>query len=385
MQTWADSLPANGTRFSDLVFYLNATGWRIGVGSNVKWLVYEGPADVGGSPVEIVLPQDADAPDVPSHLSHAINTLSALAGESAHQIARRVKYFDRDVLVIRNLETGDGDSITLQLATEQIAELKRLVSYSASSERDPRPHFLAALDIGGRMAERFRFGHTVRGSFGFTVESPTVQAPLEVQGSLLPSLVEAQVDLPFERRVMERIVRGLRTAKEATQERDIGKLVKGYAEGFNSNMCTALVKMSKGKLLPVEYGVMWSPRVRVSKDVAEVGTVRLTRLSYDYLDEASEKLKALKPEEVTIRGRVVELRSGDDPLGLGTRRSVVVRWIDRPGGRRPRHVLIPLGRDEYEEAISAHHYWRTIEVSGVLERVGTSWRLSDPHRFQVVR
>lgn len=381
----SDKTLFRGLRPDDLIRYLLDTGWKQADDTAQQWQVFVGESDVVGEPLEIVLPADPEAADTDVYLAVAVDTLAAVTEESPQRVIESIRFYDRDVLTIRNMETGQEDSITLDLAAEQISDLKRLVAYAACSERDQRPYFLQMLRTGSEMVKRYRFGHTVRGSFGFTIESPVIRPMIATQEPLMPEYAETLVSLPLERRVMERIVRGLQATEEATAERDVQTLVRRYPRGFNANMCAALVRMSKERLLPIECSVRWSPRLTVSSELHLDAPIRLVRRSYDLLDEAASELAKLAPEIVVVRGMIVELAARDDPHSLGTRRSVAIQWTDRPEGERPLTVSVALDRDDYLSAIEAHRNWSTVEVTGSLEREGVSWRLSEPQGFRVIR
>lgn len=385
----------NGTlirplEFRSLVEYLTLTGWER-VELPPRWLVFRGSTDIEGNPLEIVLPSDPSVPDLRYYLAGAVDILSAVENLPPRLVAERVKFYDRDVLRMRNLETGDEDSITLKLAAEQVSDLRSLVAYAACSEQDPRPHFNYLLSIGKRTTERYRFGHTFSGSFGFTVESPPIGKPTVypqvTQPPLVPDLVEEQeiILLPFVRRVMERVVRGLLFTQDATRHGDVSMLVDRYGSGFNSKMCASIVRMSKPKALPLEYRVQWSPKIKPSSDVIDPGTIRLSAVSYGYLEQAEQILRTLEPEVVVVQGLVTSLRSQDDPLEVGSARSIVMKWINRPMGERPVGIIVPLGRDDYLSASEAHIHWQTVQVTGIAQKVGNTWRLSDPRDFRILR
>jgi hypothetical protein len=315
---------------------------------------------------------------------NAIETLSAVSGESHETTSKRIKYLNVDVLLARDLETGEYNSITLKLAAKQIMELRELVAFSACSEGDARPYFLDKLSIANTMVEHYRFGHTFQGSFGFTIESPIIRTKLAYQQqALMKEMAEPITVSPVERRVMERIVRGLMNTQEATRQQDLSVLVNGYSGGFNANMCRSIVKMAYEKK-PVEYSVLWSPRIEVSLDVDKAGAVRLNETSYEYLDYAYKELKTLKPQFELVRGRVTHLIAKEAPLGnVETDRSVVIKQSNVPRGRA-RNVIVNLSKEDYIVANDAHMQWRTVEVTGELQRAGQEWRLSQPRDFKVV-
>lgn len=217
----------------NLSAYLSLKGWIL-ASHGPKWLVFSGAQDNDQHPIELVLPAHPNRFDYPIYLTNTINLLSALQDEHPETTIQRIKYFNSDVLYLRNPETGNYDSLTLNQAHSQINQLRQLVQYAASSEREPRPHFFDPLSIGERMVNHFRFGHTFRGSFGFTVESPLLHAPetfhsqhgdqhsLFDNASLsLDPIETTPIEIsPIERRVMERIARGLHHAHIATAGRD---------------------------------------------------------------------------------------------------------------------------------------------------------------------
>lgn len=370
---------------SNLVPYLELTGWETVDDPSERWFVFRGEVDSEGEPLEIVLPRNPNARDLRIYVENAINLLSALADETIQDTLQRIVYYDRDVLCVRNLETEEYNSITLRVAAQQVQELKQMVRFAACSEREPKPYFLSGeLEIAKRMIEHYRFGHTFSGSFGFTIESPIVHLPSPyIQLTLLPKGEEPPSPrMPAERRVMERIVRGLATTQQATTSLDSQLLVREYSSGFNSNMCQTIVKMSREKR-PLEYAVFWSPKIMPPEDVERVSPVRLIERSYDYLAYAAKELRQLKPEHVVVRGRVTGLTSRDDPLGASARRSVVIRGMF-PDVTRSVDVIVELDRDDYVTANGAHINWNTVEVDGIIGRSGHAWRLSDPTNFRVV-
>jgi hypothetical protein len=390
MGTSPNSTLLRSLQFGSLVEYLKLTGWKR-VESPNRWLVFKGSKGIDGNLLEIVLPSDPRTPDIGYYVASAIDVLSAIEDLSPELVVERVKFYDRDILKMRNLETGHEDSIALKLAAKQVSELKNLIGYSACSEQEPKPHFNTLLGVGRKMTERYRFGHTFSGSFGFTIESPPVGKPTVyaqlTQPSLVPDMVEEQEIslLPFGRRVMERVVRGLLFTQEATKERDVSVLVDHYGSGFNSKMCASIVRMSKGKVLPLEYRVQWSPKIDPSSDVIDPGMIRLHEVSYQFLEEAEQILSNLEPEVVVVQGLVTSLRAKDDPLEAGSARSVVIRWINRPMGERPVGIIVPLDREDYLVASDAHINWQTVQVIGVAQKIGSIWRLSDPQSFRVIR
>jgi len=392
MSMMRPDISLSSLEITNLLNYLNLNGWESSE-SNQRWYVFQNKVVNGDSAMEIVLPRRFDAPDTPTFIASAMDVLSAIEDEPIERTLWRIFYVNSDVLLIKNTETGELSSISLKLADQQIKNIKQLVRFSTSFEKEPKPYFNTPLSSSNRMLKHYQFGHTFHGSFGLTIESPITGNPYryqqETQSSTLFDISEymdvESIVMPLERRVMERIARGLKLTRESTQARSTERLIQEYASGFNSNMCSAIIGISNEGVTPIEYSVIWSPRLAPADDIDNFGTVRLNETSYTLLREAAEILRTIKPEVRQIRGRVIELSSEGDPLGDGnTTRSVVIRWHNRETGERPVKIFVSLSRDEYVRAHQAHLNWSTVEVEGVVQKTGTIWRLLEPSNFEVV-
>jgi|CXWL01.1.fsa_nt_gi hypothetical protein len=371
---------------SNLLPFLRYSGWEQIDIAKARWIVVHGEQDVNKYPLELVFPLEKGADERRSYIVKAIELLAALKHEPMQLVVQSIINYDRDMLYIRNTDTEEENAIAFNLAVDQINNLKRTIQFSACSERDAKPYFPEITPVGRRATRSFLFGHTFAGSFGFTIEAPRLPDPPQFIQPALPvnsDFPPPPVDVPFERRVVERIARGLVLTKRAEDERDHGVLLREYASGFNSNMCSAVVGISQDKKANVEFRIAWSPKIRPGDDVAQIQPVRLLPNGYEILEYAAQQLKSLKPEFVNVVGHVRALTSSDNPLSLGTRRAVVVRGI-YPGIRRAVDVIVELERDDYAKANDAHIRWQNVQASGIISRSGTGWRLLNMRDFKVL-
>jgi hypothetical protein len=340
---------------------------------------FEGTNDYYGQPLEIVLPQNLSSPDSKLYISNAINMLSSLKQIEPELLIHNINYYERDILRIRNLETGNVSSIPLNLASQQVPQLKNLVSYSACSEVDPVPsHVNTRKPLAKQMVKHYQFGHTFRGSFGYTVESPISENLLSDN-----EMVRNTRFLPIERRVMERIVRGLSHMKQATETRNSNIIIDNYSNGLNANMCLSLLNLSPDKYSPIEFSITWSPKIAPSEDISDQESFVLNESSYHQLEYAASILDKLEPKEVTIRGLVKELKTDDNPLGLDTSRAVVIN-VTNENDTLPSNVMVLLNADDYQAAISAHREWLPVIITGILQRShGNKWHIIKYSSFNV--
>ena len=377
-------------RVNDLKNYLNVTGWIYKKSHKNKINIFEGAEDINGEPIEIALPLDDRAHDASAYKASAINLLCALTDQTPEYIVQRINLYDRDLLSVRNIESDD-ESISLHLASKQVTQIKRLVTYSACSEIRPRPHFYAVSDSANKATRQFRFGHTFSGSFGFKVESivgDQKQLNLSVSSNVqsLGVLQDTNdfIILPIERRIIERIVRGLNSIQQSIIINDPFLMVRQYHEGLNSNMCRAILEMSQRRF-PIEYKILWSPKIPPSQDVRNFNGIIIDENEFSYLEEALTELRKCEPEETTIIGKVTALISRDDPLRSSedSPRLVTIRWSNRQGGRIV-DVGVILNKNDYVKASEAHFQWKNVSISGSILRMGNAWQLSNPHDFQIL-
>ncbi|NJP06836.1 MAG: hypothetical protein HC837_15080 [Chloroflexaceae bacterium] len=372
-------------RYEDVTGYLRATGWQEQISENQRWSVFTKASTEPSSPVEIVLPATNQTPDMQMHLIGAINAIAALQQTSVEDMIKLIAVYDRDCWSLRYLETGRYHSLALSRAIDSIKNIGTVVRTAGSSEMKALPHFSSFLSSGNQMSQQFRMGHTFRGSFGFLIES-------HITGSVINYYQESMFELdkddnasispiaPIERRVMERIARGLQAVWHATNTMDITPLVERYGSGFASNACMALAKLAT---TPVECRIKWSPRIEPTEDVRSFEPIILNETSKTLLEQAAQRLREIQPEQATIRGTVTHLTAKADPSDPETKRAITIKR-QYPETLRSMQVEVSLGPEDYKKALNAHQQNRLVEVMGLLVQVGQKWRLDEPHNFHLL-
>ena len=363
--------------------YLQLNGWQL-VNTNERCFVFEGYLDVDSNPFEIVLPINENAPDYPIYVEHTVRILSALTEKSPAAIASEILLFEHDVIHVKL--PGCESSISVDLAAIQVPRLKTLVAHSANSERNAKPYFNRLSKDAKKMVEHFEFNCAVNGQVGYTIKSTVgqLQKFVSSRSQQLDLPMELPEKLPLQRRVMERIATGLFFAEDAVRLQDAQPLIEGYADGFNANMCDAVLKLSKEQAAPIHYSVKLSKKLAASAGMQKLQQFNIERRHHDFLKEASDKLKEYKQTFENIKGRVVGLSSLGDPQSDDVdSRWIVVQWNQRKG--RPRKLLINLGKHDYLKAHQAHVDWKTISVDGIAIKRRSGWQLSDPQEFKILR
>jgi len=349
--------------------------WSL-VNENDRWIVYE-----DSDAIELAIPKNRLASDYQMNIDHFLKTLSFVQDIEPEAVADDIMSYDLDVFGAI-LDHSDGaTSISMRSADTYFAELKQLLIYSASSEEKKEPFFRTTLPKARKLLDHFHFGHTVRGSFGYRIESK-IKAESLVQFDLFSD--EPMPIVPLERKVLERIYNGLDSTERAVNTGDMSILTEGYDSGLNANMCTAILNMAGDGNDTIEYNFKWSKRIPVSEKMTAGPKIQIGRDHLECLEDASEQLYRQNPACVSIEGLVTDLSSKGDPESeeLGGR-SITIQRLTSEG--RSQKVNVVLDRDAYLAAIRAHRDWKTVGVQGYLEYKSSKWRLTNPEGFKILR
>jgi len=274
---------------SHLVNYLEDTGWIIQEHKNKRFHRFSQDLSAGQS-IIIILPKDDKAIDINHRISDAIETLSSYEEKEPLDLVKSIIAVHKDRFNIHLSKGTDITSIDFDDAIQVIEGIRRLILYSASSEQKPKPYFAQPRSNAKKFIKDCKFGHTSRGSFGFTIESPI---------NSRSALAE-----PFSRRVIERIIKGLNDVQEAVFDEDVVK--RNSDDGLNANMCSALLQIMNCSRGNVEYSVKWSPELEVSSEIDEMSKVSLGYNATEYLQYAYRQLfPSDETKRVTVKGKVV--------------------------------------------------------------------------------
>lgn len=334
---------------------------------------------IEGERLEIPLPTSRDFDGAERLISDALRTLSQLADRDAGDLTDDINSlgFDRIRSIIPD-EQVRADSIDLNVATSFIINARRLVTATATTELVPSTFFGRTTKDAISYTDRCRFGHTFRGSFGFTIESPVT--PNDEPS--FPGIAQAP---PFERRVIQRLVRGLHDVQKAEATANPGIIAENYERGFNANMCEALVDLITGTTDRLAIEVAWSPEWRPSSDVPSAPVFHIKPVTIEIVKDAASSLRrAETARELVILGKVIRLKSEHNPadlLDLTSPREIVVQWMSDEFG--PLNVRVNLSPTDYIAALEAHRTGNMISVTGMLERINRTWILSSPKNVQI--
>jgi hypothetical protein len=363
--------------------YLTATGWRRlkqkeGVSSIVPYEMYrsEPPSTIR---TQLILPLSEEAADWTWRVRDAIQSLSEAEERGSAEIVHSIQRIGYDIVrsAIPSEHVKD-DTVQLTAAADFVANMRILLAAAATTERRPLPYFGRLLKDSVQFADACRFGHTYRGSFGFVVESPLPDPePLP----LLPD----DPPIPFERRVVQRLARGIGAVVAATDARDTKMITSSVATGLGANgyeQLADLIENVNPSGLKISFDL--SPAWRVAREM-DLASFNVDATHAEVCRSAARELRrddTTRP--VRVAGRVIRLQNQTDPTDLSNKtgeHEIIVLWGSKDLGDIL--VRVNLSPTDYLLAVTAHGSGRPIWVSGSLTRSGRQWFLANPYDFQV--
>lgn len=376
----------SGTKYEQIISlqlihrYLRFNGWSRTEKEKADFAVYS-HAGSRNALIEILLPRNGKSSNVDRRIKDALRTLCQLYEKTPQEIANDIRNIGADIF--RSSIPDDlviYDSIKFEVAEKFIKELRRLLEASATTEIEPKPFFGRIKKEAQTWVENCRFGHTFQGSFGFTIESPLRENPE-------PTMEIVPQEPPFERRVIQRLIRGLKSVEAAESEQDSGLIYKSFEKGLSANMCDRLANLIEtmdGSNIIFDFAL--SPEWRYSSDVLEEQQFEVRATHLELIKDAALQLRDRDIESNhTVVGRVIRLRSETDPSNLlipTADREITVQW-EWPGVGRV-NVSMDLNPQQYLEALEAHKAGRSISATGNLKHVGKRWTLKQPEDFQLL-
>jgi len=329
--------------------------------------------------VELIVPNSIESSEYAQQTARIIEALATLERREESLVARSIREVAYDVLRSRIPDTQVfSDAIRLEVARSFIGGIRSVLAAAATTELRPLPYFLRLRKEAAEYADRCRFGHTFRGSFGFTVESP-----LHGHDQIaLPGMVPPP---PFERRVIQRLTRGLATVSQAVKTDSIDPITNAVNTGFSANVCEQLATLvQQTSPAGLDFDFSFSPEWQSDNETLQPSqTYHLAAHHVEVIRAAAKELRTqVQSWPETVYGRVIRLASEADPSDLTDlmgEREIAILWSsDALGDITVRTALNPT---DYLKALEAHAAGRPVEVSGTLERRARGWVLLDPSGF----
>lgn len=363
--------------------YLRVNGWTRLASNNSKLLLYQGPVDDLGRPIKIGLPFAAEFEDTKQLIHQAIELIATLQKRTFSEISEEIAHFGCDFFRQRIITPTNSSTLSLSEINRLIESLTSLIKYSARMEEDAQPFFAKSTGSGRVIADKCRFGQTFVGSFGLSIEMPVP-----------PSLKEDDKQIPFERRVMERVARGFSVIRRALQEADAKLLIDNYKQGFNANQYESLKKCFEATPdYQMEFSFSWSNEYQISSDLRQLSPIKFFSSELvPFLETAAKSLRKLsESESVTVTGKIIQLQArgpldeediDDANVSDADSPQIVIDWQIKKNKHAA--IRVALSPDEYRQACDAHRDEKTVSIHGMPEKARKFLYLTSPKDFRIL-
>ena len=337
-------------------------------------------SEPGLDDIELIVPHDHDGSDFDRRLEGAIVTLSQVEDKAPDQIIASVRSVGFDV--VRSRIPADlvvDDTIHLERAKSYINGMKDLLAATATTEIRPLAYFGRTNKDAVEYSDKCRFGHTYRGSFGFTIESPVIPNTEQTLFGLDPTP-------PFERRVVERLAVGIQQVCDAVNIDDPSPLINGFRSGFSANGCERFAALIHDTAYSgMSFTFSFSPEWTVQEKLKRTSELFVGPKHVEMARAAAQSLRGESLEIPTdVFGMVVRLQNEADPSDLspatGEGEISVLHASEDYGDI---HLRITLSPTEYLKAVEAHRLGRPVRLSGTLVHKGRYWYLVNPSTLTI--
>lgn len=317
-------------------------------------------------------------------MSSALLVLEEVEQRSISRIARDLLEAGSDIIRFRvSADALQDGEMPLSAAPEMLTGALEAIRAAGRAEIQTR-----AVYSGGQVptsVKRFvdlaRVGPTERGSVVLHVRSKVTPVPLE-QTSLVAEGDRPPSEVPFERRVLRRLLSGIRAGKTAVHREAVDLVTEDALDedieaGLSANLCDALAQLAGEKEelgAHIEVGIRWS--LFLPSDEPET-RVEIGRSELDSLADVARRLRLIVPLTVNRQtGFVKELKR--DP---GDTDGTVRVLADLDG--RSTVIKLFLAEEDYKQALQAHEQNRELIFSGVMEKAGKVWEVAAPTEVEL--
>lgn len=370
--TITDVVSLRALRPLEVATYLRSRGWQAvhDDGNAVIWRLSEGHADVR-------LPSNDRYADFPLRMSELLKTVAHAEQRSELEVLRDILSVQTDLLRVRSETVGAAQgTLPLDQGVAFVERSRDMVLAAACATIGKRPYFARrkpqrAMDYLGTV----RLGQTEHGSYVLTILSPVAPELRPAQGTLLPT----EPDEPYERQVVRTLLESLEALAAATHvaavRGEMAAFTTAVEKGVSSNLCDAIVGISRATAGTLSVDVAWSPSRPVGLTPARV---QFAADATPIIEEASRLLREAAPvEDFELEGFVTRLHRGAEAANGDV---TIHGFVEG----QPRTVVVTLGTNDYRRATTAHGDRLLVRCVGELIREGRSFRLNNPRQFQIV-
>jgi hypothetical protein len=355
---------------NQVAVYLEKKGWRQESYIDQKasiWTI----ADTSEDEAEVLLPLNTSFRDYPFRVSEILQTLEAIEQRPQADIYNNLIELLSDIIRIRLTHDDFSDgTVPLNNGYNLVRHAREMMLSAACSTVGSRKHYEKKKPPGANdYLKQARFGQTQKGSFILTIISP-----IESSHFLNSS------EIPFERRVVEKLFKSLNLVRSAAEDIDPSKtdlqLPDDYLEsGISSNLCEALIGIYKsGREQGVDLKLNLSSSIPAPENI-------LTSIIFppEIMSAVSRIAKRLKADifsDYEVLGEVVNLKRQKRDM-----KGQVTILGDIQG--KQRQMKVDLSDEDYRIASQANQDKRNVICRGDLVKEGQIYSIANLTSFSL--
>lgn len=324
---------------------------------------------------EVLVPTNVSFKDFNSVVFNLLIELQDFESRPLEYIANDIILSKYDVFRIVAFKGDTTASLPLEDASTLITKSLSMMASVAQSINNQSSYFQSRRSNEvNDFLRKLRMGHTERGSFIVTIQTPIVP------DMRLPGIVEPEIsEEPFERQVTTRLCSLISKATDIAIESDAEALSKSVVSGLSANFFEALADITdvcgdKG----VNMDMTWASIRPIQQRWNIPTNFNIKKELVDNFRFAGQILRQTMPEKaIEIAGYVTTLhRTAGENVGH-------IKLHDITSDPT-RIVSIDLPIDKYEMALKAHKSTQILIVKGDLTKNNRNPSLTNISEFNVV-
>jgi hypothetical protein len=355
---------------NQVAVYLEKKGWRQESYIDQKasiWTISDNSKDEA----EVLLPLNTSFRDYPYRVSEILQTLEAIEQRPQIDIYKNLLEFLSDIIRIRLTHDDFSDgTVPLNNGYNLVRNAREMMLSAACSTVEAKKHYEKKKPLGANnYLKKLRFGQTQKGSFILNIISPIES----INSSNLS-------EIPFERRVVEKLFKSLEFIRTVSENIDPSKtdlnLPKNYLEsGISSNLCEALIGINESGLKRgIDLNLSLSSAISAPENI--LTSIVFPPEIIPAMSKIAKRLKADIFNDYEILGDVVKLERQKRDL-----KGQVTLMGDINGKKRK--IKVELDDENYRLASQAHQDRRNVIFRGDFIKEGQLFSLTSFTSFSL--
>jgi hypothetical protein len=341
---------------SDVKWYALGRGWKPQPSRNPAVAIFFKPE----SNVQLQVPQQGTSRDMALMMAEVVRKFSEIENRQIEDVSQDLRHPFADALRLRvKSRLADAGTLPLLVGLHLFEGGRKLLVSAACSTVMPQAFYpRKSLKGVDEFIKKCQVGQTAIGSYVASILCPPL-APA------VPTLFDNMDEVPpFERKVTQSLMHGLRVLNDSVQSGDPSLIVNGIDQGVSADLCDALSSITppeEDSVLQIEMS--WSPvRPQSSKTISSA--LRFAAPDLAFIQSAGRKLREQTVRTDTIEGRIVTLKENAMLLkDMGRSVEIRARIDDKVST-----VRFELKEEQYKKACDAYRDKKAVRVTGLLRR-----------------